>query len=48
MDLERTKIALFAEDLYDDHTLWYPLYRLRENSPKYVGSFLDALCSSTP
>lgn len=30
MELERTKVALFAEDLYDDHTLWYPRYRLRE------------------
>jgi len=30
MELERTKVALLAEDLYDAHALWYPKYRLRE------------------
>lgn len=38
MELERTKVALLAEDLYDDHTLWYPRYRLRE-----AGATIDVL-----
>lgn len=30
MELEGRKVAILAEDLYEDQELWYPYYRLKE------------------
>lgn len=30
MELERRRVAILAEDLYEDLELWYPYYRLKE------------------
>lgn len=30
MELDGKNVAMFAEDYYEDHELWYPYYRLQE------------------
>jgi len=40
MELDGRKVAILAEDLYEDRELWYPYYRLKEAGAevKVVGS----------
>ena len=47
MELEGRRVAILAENLYEDPELWYPYYRLQEAGPGRVVDSVGARTRST-